>query len=421
MTDNPPSEAPRPAPPLAGSARDAPRGRRRGRLMRRLAREYAYVLTGAFLAVPTFVLSVLALVFAALSLLTIGLPFLAGALWLARRAITYFRAPARRLLGWDWPSPRPVDLIGLVRDPAGWKALAYCFLTFPVKLSAAYIGGTLLVLGAFFVTYPLWWVFAPDAFGLLEHTTWAGTWWLAAQAVLALLVAPWFVRSLVWLDRVLAYALLTPSRDRERIAALEAGRAALQSDAAALLRRVERDLHDGTQARLVALGVTLSRIERRAENPEVRELVRGGQAAIAEALTELRDIVRGLHPPALDDGLEVALGTLAARSAVPVRVNVALDGRPPDATASAVYFTVAELLTNVARHAGASRAWVDLREDGPWLRLAVRDDGRGGADPSPSGTGLSGLARRAVALDGTLDIDSPPGGPTAVTVTFRRG
>jgi signal transduction histidine kinase len=104
-----------------------------------------------------------------------------------------------------------------------------------------------------------------------------------------------------------------------------------------------------------------------------------------------------------------------------VRVNVALDGRPPDATASAVYFTVAELLTNVARHAGASRAWVDLREDGPWLRLAVRDDGRGGADPSPSGTGLSGLARRAVALDGTLDIDSPPGGPTAVTVTFRRG
>jgi signal transduction histidine kinase len=387
----------------------------------RFAREYAYVLTGLILAVPTFALSLLSIVFAALSLLTVGLPFLAGALWLARRSIGYFRAPARGLLHWDWPLPHPVPPLRIIGDPAGWKALAYCFLTFGIKLSAAYVGTVMYALGAVFGTYPLWWLITPDGFGALDEHTWGSTWWLFLQAVLALAVTPWFIRLLVMLDRLLAYTLLTPSRAGERIAELEAGRAALQSDAAALLRRVERDLHDGTQARLVALGLTLSRIESRAETPESRSLALGARHAVTEALAELRDIVRGLHPPALDDGLEVALTTLAGRSAVPVQVSVALTARPPDATASAVYFTVAELLTNVARHAGATRAWVDLREVGDGLRLAVRDDGRGGAGHNLMGTGLSGLARRAEALDGTLSIDSPPGGPTAVTVTFRKG
>jgi signal transduction histidine kinase len=217
-------------------------------------------------------------------------------------------------------------------------------------------------------------------------------------------------------DRLLAYALLAPSRDQERIAALEAGRAALQADATAVLRRVERDLHDGTQARLVALGVTLSRIERRAGETEVGAMARDARGTVVDALAELRDIVRGMHPPALDDGLEVALQSLAGRSAVPVEVMVRLDAKPPDPVASAIYFTVAELLTNVARHAHATLVRVDLHGDGNRLRLAVSDDGRGGADPSSSGTGLSGLARRAAALDGTLILDSPVGGPTVVKV-----
>jgi signal transduction histidine kinase len=387
----------------------------------RFAREYAYVLTGAVMAVPVFALSLLAIVFSVLSLLTIGLPFLAGVLWLARRSIGWFRAPARKLLRWDWPSPRPVPPLRVVTDPAGWKALAYGFLTFGIKLSAAYVGTVMLALGAVFGTYPLWWLITPDGFGALDEHTWGSTWWLFLQAVLALAVTPWFIRLLVMLDRLLAYALLTPSRAGERIAELEAGRAALQSDATALLRRVERDLHDGTQARLVALGLTLSRIESRAATPESRELAQGARSAVTEALAELRDIVRGLHPPALDDGLEVALTTLAARSAVPVRVSVTLAERPPDATASAVYFTVAELLTNVARHAAATHASVELASTGETLHLTVRDDGQGGASPNLMGTGLSGLARRAEALDGTLVVDSPPGGPTAVTVTFRKG
>lgn len=145
---------------------------------RRLRREYAYVLTGTLLAVPAFVLALLGIVFSVLSLLAVGLPFLTGVLWLARRAISYFRTPARRLLGWDWPSPQPVQLTRLIRNPAAWKALAYCFLTFPVKLSAAYIGTVLLVLGAVFATYPAWWFVSPTGFGaldVLDARTWGGT------------------------------------------------------------------------------------------------------------------------------------------------------------------------------------------------------------------------------------------------------
>jgi signal transduction histidine kinase len=380
-------------------------------------RELAYALTGAVMALPTFVLALLGIVSAAWSLLTVGLPLLVGVLWLARGTIRYFRSPARALLGWDWPAPRRVGLRWLIRDPVGWKALAYCFLTFPIRFVAAYLGVFALFAGPLAITYPAWWFAGPS----FRDDTWANSWWLALQGVLVLLAFPWFLRLLVALDRLLAYALLAPSRDRERIAALEAGRAALQADAAALLRRVERDLHDGTQARLVALGVTLSRIEHRSTQPDVRTMAGDARAAVTDGLAELRDIVRGLHPPALDDGLEVALASLASRSAVPVDVAVHLDARPPDATASAIYFTVAELLTNVARHAHATRARVELHGDGRHLRLVVSDDGHGGAGSSgtvPSGTGLSGLARRAAALDGTLNIDSPAGGPTVVTLTL---
>jgi len=379
-------------------------------------REYAYLLGAAIMAAPVFALPLLGAVFSVLSLLTIGLPFLVAVLWLARRTIGWFRVLPRALLGWDWPAPRRVGLVALIGDAAAWRALAYCFLGFPVKLAGAYAGAVALVLGPLFLTYPIWWFAGPDRFGASE--SWAGTWWLAAQSVVALLAFPWVIRLLVYLDRLLVHALLTPSPDQERIAELEQGRSALQQDAVALMRRVERDLHDGTQARLVALGVTLSRIEHRSADDAVRDLARDARGTVTEALAELRDIVRGLHPPALDDGLDVALASLAGRSAVPVNLAVDLPVRPPDATASAIYFTVAELLTNVARHAAATSVRVDLRPAGRSLRLVVADDGHGGAKPNAMGTGLSGLTRRATALDGTLAIDSPAGGPTVVTVTL---
>ncbi|MEU8116391.1 sensor domain-containing protein [Micromonospora sp. NPDC048947] len=382
-------------------------------------REVGYAVTGAVLAVPTFALALLGLVFSALSLLTIGLPLLTGVLVLARLTVRYFRGPARLFLGWSWPNPPPVRRGGsgpvrwaaaVLTDASGWKALAYCFARLPLMAAAGYLGGVLIVGGLLGITSPAWMHRFP------QDPPWGGPWGLAAQGLAALLVFPWYFRLIVWLDRRLVGALLEPGPERARIAALEASRAALRADAAALLRRVERDLHDGTQARLVALGVALSRIERRAGEPELRTMVAQAQGAVVEALTELRDIVRGIHPPALDAGLSTAIETLAARSAVPVDVHVDLPRRPTPDMESALYFSAAELLTNVAKHAGSSRIRLDLRALGGVLRLTVTDDGRGGAVPGSKGTGLAGLARRAESLDGALRVDSPPGGPTTITV-----
>jgi signal transduction histidine kinase len=387
-------------------------------------REVGYLLSGAVIAAPTFALGILGIVSGVWSILTVGLPVLAGVLALARLTPAYFRAPARFFLGWDWHLPAPLGARGRRRLPAiladgtAWRALAYCFVGWLLRFVAAYAAAALLIMGTLAMTFPLWWHFAPTS--LYDTADWADSWPYAWQGALALLAMPWLVRLAVRADRFLIRGLLEPTPDRERIAELEAGRAALREDAAATLRRVERDLHDGTQARLVALGVTLSRIERRTTDPDVKALAGDARGTVTEALAELRDIVRGLHPPALDDGLEVALSTLAARSGVPVELTVAVAERPSDATAAALYFTVAELLTNVARHSGAGRARVDLRSDGRWLRLVVTDDGHGGARLDGLGTGLAGLVRRAAALDGSCVVDSPVGGPTTVTMTLPR-
>jgi len=387
-------------------------------------RGYGYLLSGVVITAPTFALAVVGIVAAGLSILTVGLPLLAGALALARISPAYFRAPARFFLGWDWELPARLRARGwrrlpaVLADPVGWRALVYCFAGWVLRLVSAYATTVFLLVGVPALTYPLWWHWQPD--GVFDVESWAGTWRLGGQGLLALLAMPWLVRLAVVADRALIRGLLEPSREGARIAELESSRAALREDAAATLRRVERDLHDGTQARLVSLGVTLARIERRATEPDVKALAGDARGTVTEALTELRDIVRGLHPPALDDGLEVALATLAGRSAVPASVTVVIDGRPSDATASALYFTVAELLTNVARHSEATRAQVDVWTDGEWLRLAVTDDGRGGARLDGLGTGLAGLARRAQALDGSLTVQSPPGGPTTVTMKLPR-
>ncbi len=404
-------------------------------LTARTWRELAYLVSGVVIGAPAFVLALVGAVTAVASALTVGLPLLVGVLALARLTPGYFRGPARRLLGWDWADPPPPparSFWGRVRalpgDPTAWRALAYCLARWPLMIAGAYPGLIGVVAAPAGITYPLWWPLLPDGFGAFGTDSWARTWLIALQGLAVLLAVPWWLRLVVLLDRILVRALLHPSRSQRRIAELEAGRAALRSDAAAMLRRVERDLHDGTQARLVALGMALSRIENRSSQEQVRTLAADARGTVTDALAELRDIVRGMHPPALDDGLETALTTLAARSAVPAEVTVFLTCRPPDATASALYFAVAELLTNIARHAGATRVGIDLRCEDRSLRLTVTDDGHGGAAVgSPgtpaaghagSGTGLAGLARRAAALDGSLSVDSPAGGPTTVTIVL---
>jgi signal transduction histidine kinase len=219
----------------------------------------------------------------------------------------------------------------------------------------------------------------------------------------------------------LARGFLAPSEQAElelRVRHLAQTREESLGTGAAELRRIERDLHDGAQARLVAMGLTLDAAGRLIDTDPAaaRALLIEARDASARALGELRDLVRGIHPPVLADrGLADAVRALALDAPVRCRVTGGLDGRVPAPVESAAYFAVSELLANVAKHAGVLAAEVDLRHEAGSLRISVRDEGGGGANPA-RGTGLSGIARRLAAFDGVLAVSSPVGGPTAVTL-----
>jgi signal transduction histidine kinase len=211
-------------------------------------------------------------------------------------------------------------------------------------------------------------------------------------------------------------------RVARRVGVLESTRTGAVNAQAAELRRIERDLHDGAQARLVALGMSLGLAEQRfASDPEgARQLVSEARHGVGEALRELRDFARGIHPPVLSDrGLGAALETLVDQTQLPVSVSVALDERLPPNLETTAYFVVAEALANAAKHSGATSIAVRVRRENGSLGVDVEDDGRGGADPS--GSGLTGLRLRVEALDGTLAVSSPPGGPTLVHVELPCG
>jgi signal transduction histidine kinase len=244
--------------------------------------------------------------------------------------------------------------------------------------------------------------------------------------VAVFLVAVWAVtaRGYFWpVWPILAFVLTTGAHAlvvrrsslEERIDVLETTRAGAVDAAETELRRIERDLHDGAQARLVALGMSLGMAEQRlADDPAAAQaLLAEARAGAEEALRELRDLARGIHPPVLTDrGLEAALAAVAARSPLPVDLDVELPQRPPAAQETAAYFVAAEALANATKHAGASRVAVTIGRDNGALVVRVEDDGRGGADAG--GSGLRGLAQRVAALDGRVEVTSPPGGPTVV-------
>ena len=239
----------------------------------------------------------------------------------------------------------------------------------------------------------------------------------AAFIVLGLWLAPMCLRCY----GQCAHWLLAPTKQaalEQQVAHLSESRAEVVDTGAAEIRRIERDLHDGAQARLVAMGMTLSAAEQVLDqNPDAaRALLLEARDASARALTELRDLVRGIHPPVLADrGIGEAVRALAMDSALKVRVTNELPGRPPAPVESAAYFAVSELLANVSKHAGAHQVWIDMRYKRGLLRIDVGDDGRGGADPG-RGTGLRGIERRLSAFDGILALSSPPGGPTVATM-----
>jgi signal transduction histidine kinase len=249
--------------------------------------------------------------------------------------------------------------------------------------------------------------------------------WDIALALGAALVftVPWLAQGAASLDLVLARALLQPSGAEalaRRVESLSTSRAGAIDAADAERRRIERNLHDGTQLRLVSLAMNLgmTRAALRDADPEIRQAITAAHEEAKQALAELRGFIRGLHPAILDElGLDAALSGLTARSPVPVRLKVDLHERPPAAVETVAYFVVSEALTNVARHATASRADVVVRQQPGSLVLSITDDGRGGADPL-RGTGLRGLQQRVESVDGTLRIDSPTGGPTSILVTL---
>jgi signal transduction histidine kinase len=340
----------------------------------------------------TYVVTVLSIGFW-MTVTVIGFPLLAAGLLGARQLGKLERARARALLGVrvDEPSRLPwrtknggngifAQLWLGVKDPVGWRTALYDFIRLPWGVLTFTI-----TLTSLFVLWP---------------------------------VLPFIARGLANVDRAMVRGLLSPSDELERrIAELESDRGVVVDAAASDLRRIERDLHDGAQARLVnlAMGLGLAK-EKLLEDPEYAQaMVEEAHGEVKLALQELRDLARGIHPAVLTDrGLDAALSSVASRCTVPVKVTADLDARPVAAIEGIAYFTVSELLQNVSKHSGARSASVDVWRAEDRLLIQVWDDGRGGARLD-GGTGMRGLAERLDAVDGLFVIDSPPGGPTVVT------
>ncbi|MFF0433728.1 histidine kinase [Streptomyces sp. NPDC004327] len=244
--------------------------------------------------------------------------------------------------------------------------------------------------------------------------------YLCVIGLVTLLVVMWLTGVLVRLDVLAATELLGPSRTeqlRRRVEDLSESRAGVLDAADIERRRIERDLHDGAQQRLVSLAVNLGIAKATVTDlPNALKVIAEAHREAKDAITELQDLVRGLHPAVLEDrGLDAALTGLASRVPVPVRLSVAVEPRPTAAVEAVAYYVVSESLTNVVKHARASQVDVRVERRGDLMTLTIADDGAGGADPA-GGTGLAGLAKRVTSVDGTFVIDSPVGGPTRVEV-----
>ncbi|MFH8607580.1 sensor histidine kinase [Streptomyces sp. NPDC018029] len=354
-------------------------------------KEIAHLLVNLPMGIAGFVYAITVLaVGTGLTVTVIGLPLLALGLLGARLIGRAERGRARKLLGVrvDEPSPMPGHrgqgflgrLWANLKDPVGWRTMLYAFIRLPWGVVTFTV-----TLTGLFVLWP---------------------------------VLPFIARGLANADRAMVRGLLSPSDELERrIAELESDRGVVVDTAAADLRRIERDLHDGAQARLVALAMGLGLAkEKLLEDPDAAaSMVDEAHGEVKLALQELRDLARGIHPAVLTDrGLNAALSSVASRCTVPVKVTAELPARPAAAIEGIAYFTVSELLQNVSKHSGAKSASVDVWRSEERLLIQVWDDGRGGARLD-GGTGMAGLADRLGAVDGLFVIDSPQGGPTTIT------
>ncbi|RZS91616.1 signal transduction histidine kinase [Motilibacter rhizosphaerae] len=369
---------------------------------------------------------------AVLSIVGVGLLLLPRALAGVHVAADRERLRLRRA-GSELPDlpPPPPGLRDALADPGTRRELRWLLGHATGGLLLAGLGLLLPVSALRDITLPLWWRAFPDGSVTPTLSFWTvhdgwgalaalllGLGWLALSVGLTPVMARWMVR------RGLRLLSADPTADLTlRVAQLSATRAAALDAHATELRRIERALHDGTQNRLVAVTVLLGAARRAAQRDPVAAdgILEKAQAAAEDALAELRVVARSILPPVLADrGLEGALHGLATTSAVPCTVTVDVEGRCAAAVEATAYFVVAEALTNASRHSGASHVDVELRRTGDLLRLRVIDDGAGGADED-AGTGIAGMRRRIAALDGTLSLTSPVGGPTTLEVELPCG
>lgn len=392
---------------------------------------------GLAVSITLFVLAVLSIAFILLGIGVFTTPVVLEAV---RR-----HANQRRVWAADWSGvripapyrPFPPDLRRgvtgqverttlLLKDPATWRDLQWLL----VDMTA---GAVLAVLAAALMIYPvesvvlaagLWRVFqdgSPYWYGFVPVDS-----QLTGLAALALGVVLFHLGTraaepVLRAHFLLARVLLAPTPEQtlaQRVDRLTETRHEAVDTAASELRRIERDLHDGAQARLVAMGMNLGAIEALVEKDpaQAKKLLATARESSAEALTELRDLVRGIHPPVLAErGLGDAVKALALRLPVGTEVTVELPGRAEAPVESAAYFAVSEVLTNAVKHSGGDRIWVDLHHGEGMLRISVTDNGGGGARIG-SGSGLSGIERRLGTFDGVLAVSSPAGGPTMVTM-----
>ncbi|WP_202869208.1 sensor histidine kinase [Kribbella antibiotica] len=391
------------------------------------------VLTSGLLALGAICIAILGWPLAFL-----GVPLSRGAARAVYALAGWERARARITRGQEVLPVKPPELSGdrvldarrTVTDPNLWRQFLYYVLLLPAAASWLVLIVIAWSVPPVLITLPLYFArFAAERsqLGPFVIDTLAEAVTAAVLGALFLVfVSPVLMRTASTLDGHLARIYLGGDETgalTERVSRLVTSRQQVVDSAEAERRRMERDLHDGAQQRLVSLAMTLGRAKNRLgeKDPAVRSLIEEAHSEALQAIAELRDLTRGLHPPILTDrGLDAAISAVAARSPVPVRVSVDVEPRPSLTVESIAYFVVTEALTNVAKHAAAARAEVRITRVGDVLRVEVTDDGRGGAR-AEDGSGLQGLADRVAGVDGQLSLVSPVGGPTVLTAEVPCG
>lgn len=398
-------------------------------------RETLYLIAGFATATAAFVVVVTGLSLSlSLSILVVGLPIAVAFIYLNRLFCSLDRLLAKLVL--DRPIERPYRPLpqgsllkrglSVITSAAAWRDIAWMVVSFPVAVATFTVAVTAWATSLGLLTLPIWWRindtdsrFINDLLGKghFEPLQLLGI----PVGILLVIVSAWLVRACALAQASLAAELLRPTREAEletRVESLTHTRAGAVDAAVTELERVERDLHDGAQARLVALNIDLGLAEQRlaaGDDAAARTHIAEAREQAQVAMGDLRDLVRGIGPSILRDrGLEAALNSIAIGTTPPVNVDVELPPGKPDAAETAAYFVCVEAIANAVKHAAAGRIDVQVWRDGSGRIVAeITDDGSGGADPVPR-SGLAGLQQRVAALDGTLSITSPPGGPTIV-------